>query len=252
MLTRRVIACLDIRAGQVVKGTRFRDLQNMGDPAQLAARYEQQGADEIVVLDVSATLEERGAALEAVTQIRSQLSIPLTVGGGVQQVDDVSKLLAAGADKVAINSAAVKSPRLISDAADLFGRQCIVLAIDARRDVGAVGWQVVIRSGSSPTPLDAVAWAREGASRGCGEVLLTSVDRDGTGQGYDGDLIKAVSTAVSVPVIASGGAAHPPDMVAAVKYGADAVLAAGMLHRGEWTIQDVKRELQRNGVEVRP
>lgn len=251
MLTRRVIACLDIRAGHVVKGTRFRDLQNMGDPSVLAALYEQQGADEIVVLDVSATLEDRGAAIDAIQQIRSRLSIPLTVGGGVRQVEDVARLLAAGADKVAMNSAAVQTPQLLSQAADVFGKQCIVLAIDARCSTEANSWQVVVRSGCVPTHLDAVAWAREGVARGCGEILLTSVDRDGTGGGYDGELIETVSNAVSVPVIASGGASTPSDMLAALRRGADAVLAAGIFHRGEWTIQHVKQELQRNGVEVR-
>jgi imidazoleglycerol phosphate synthase cyclase subunit len=251
MLTRRVIACLDIRAGQVVKGTRFRDLQNMGNPAELAALYEKQGADEIVVLDVSATLEERAAAIDAVKQVRSKLSIPLTVGGGVREVTDVAKLLAAGADKVAINSAAVATPQLLSWAADQFGKQCIVLAIDARRDRSSSGWQVVVRSGSSPTMLDAVAWAREGVDRGCGEILLTSVDRDGTGSGYDGDLIEAVSAAVSVPVIASGGASNSADMLAAIDRGADAVLAAGIFHRGEWTVADVKQKFQQHAVEVR-
>lgn len=251
MLTRRVIACLDVRAGVVVKGTRFQNLRNIGDPAELALSYEVQGADEIVVLDVSATLEERGAAIDAVRRVRSQLSIPLTVGGGVCSSQDVATLLDAGADKIALNSAAVRTPALLSEVAERFGRQCIVLAIDAIRVPGQATWYAVVRSGSDRTGVDVVAWAKRGAVLGCGEILLTSWDQDGTGTGYDGDLIHAVSAAVNVPVVASGGAAGPMDMLAALRCGADAVLAAGIFHRGEWTVDAVKRDLQSNGIEVR-
>jgi imidazole glycerol-phosphate synthase subunit HisF len=251
MLTRRVIACLDIRAGSVVKGTRFQDLKTVGDPAELAMLYEAQGADEVVVLDVSATVEERSAALDAVRRVRSNLSIPLTVGGGVRSITDVTALLDAGADKVAINSGAVKSPALLSEAADRFGRQCIVLAVDAMRQAVQPPWYVMVRSGSERTGLDVVEWVQRGVALGCGEVLLTSWDQDGTGGGYDAELIDAVSRVVDVPVIASGGAAGPADMLVALKAGADAVLAAGIFHRGEWTVCAIKRELLAYGIEVR-
>lgn len=253
MLTRRVIACLDIRDGEVVKGTRFQSLVSSGDPARLAARYQEQGADEVVMLDVSATNEGRAAALSTVALLRRELSIPLTVGGGVRTVDDVERLLEAGADKVAINTAATSRPGVIDEAAALFGGQCVVVAIDAKRDTGSPAdkWRVVIRSGVDVTTTDAVAWAREVAGRGAGELLLTSWDRDGTGNGYDLALTSAVSAAVSVPVIASGGASGPADMVAALHAGADAVLAAGILHRGEWTIGDLKSALRERGMEVR-
>jgi imidazole glycerol-phosphate synthase subunit HisF len=252
MLTTRLIACLDVRDGEVVKGTRFQSLVRSGDPARLAARYQEQGADELVMLDVSATNEGRAAALGTVASLRRELSIPLTVGGGVRAIADIERLLEAGADKVAINTAAMSRPDVIDEAAALFGRQCIVVAIDAKRDTSpAEHWRVVVRSGVGVTATDAVAWAREAARRGAGELLLTSWDRDGTGSGYDLALTRAVSAAVSVPVIASGGAAGPADMLAALQAGADAVLAAGVLHRGEWTIVDLKAALRTGGVEVR-
>jgi cyclase len=250
MLTRRVIPCLDVDAGRVVKGVRFAGLRDAGDPAELAAEYERQGADEIVVLDVSATPQGRGNQREVTSAVRARVSIPLTVGGGVRSLDDARALLEAGADKVAVNTAAVRRPALLEELAARFGAQCVVLAIDSRsRDGG--GWEVVVTSGSEVAGLDAVRWARDGAARGAGEILLTSWDRDGTGSGYDLDLLRAVTGAVSVPVIASGGAAGPEDLLAALGAGADAVLAASIFHDGRWTVGDAKSWLAQRGVEVR-
>ncbi|MGD9523011.1 MAG: imidazole glycerol phosphate synthase subunit HisF [Gemmatimonadales bacterium] len=250
MLTRRIIPCLDTRDGRVVKGINFQGLRDAGSPAELAARYEAQGADEIVILDVVATDRGRAHALETVREVRQVLSIPLTVGGGVRAVADAERLLDAGADKVAVNSAACDRPALLTELADRFGVQCIVLAIDAAR--AAEGWRVFRRSGSEATGRDAVAWATEGATLGAGEILLTSIDRDGTRSGYDLDLLRAVSDAVTVPVIASGGARTAGDFVAAVGAGADAVLAASMFHDGDTTVAAVKQRLTEAGVEVRP
>jgi imidazoleglycerol phosphate synthase cyclase subunit len=244
-LTRRVIPCLDVRDGRVVKGVRFQDLRDEGDPAELAASYEAQGADEIVMLDVTATLERREAAHETVRRIRASIGIPLTVGGGVRSIDDADRLLRAGADKVSVNSAAVRDPDLVARLAEEFGAQCTVLAIDARDG------EVVVRSGSERTGLDAEAWAREACRLGAGEILLTSWDRDGTREGYDLEMIARVASVVEAPVIASGGAAGPDHMAAALAAGADAVLAASVFHQGVWTVARIKDELAALGVEVR-
>ena len=250
MLMRRVIPCLDVRAGRVVKGVRFQNLRDSGDPAELAARYEADGADEIVLLDISATPDNRATAADTVARVRRSLSIPLTVGGGVRSDDDMGRLLGAGADKVAINTAVVTDPGLISRCADRFGAQCVVLAADAARTAGS--WIVVTRSGDERTSLDAVAWTHQAEARGAGEILLTSWDRDGSRSGYDLDLIAAVASSVRVPVIASGGAADAGHMLDALRAGADAVLAAGVFHDGVTTVAAVKRSLAAAGGEVRP
>ncbi len=252
MLSRRIIPCLDVRDGRVVKGVRFQNLRDTGDPAELAARYEAEGADEITLLDVSATPEGRGAAAQTVAQVRRVLSIPLTVGGGVREVADVARLLDSGADKVGVNTAAVAQPDLITSCANRFGAQCMVIAIDAAESTEARGrWVVKVRSGTSATTMDAVAWARRAAELGAGEVLLTSWDRDGTRSGYDLALTRAVSEAVGIPVVASGGAAGPEDLIQALAAGADAVLAASIFHDGECTIASIKRYLAARGVEIR-
>jgi imidazole glycerol-phosphate synthase subunit HisF len=261
MLMRRIIPCLDVHDGRVVKGVRFSELRDSGDPVELAVRYESQGADELALLDVSATPEGRRTAATVVAAIRRELSIPLTVGGGVRALDDISALLGAGADKVAINTAAVLDPSLIQEGARRFGRQCIVLAIDARAAAGTGGgagsaggagaWEVIVRSGTSRLPLCAVEWAQRGAELGAGEILLTSWDRDGTRSGYDLALTRAVANTVSIPVIASGGAARPQHLLEALLAGADAVLAASIFHTGEFTVGDVKSFLQQHSVEIR-
>ncbi len=251
MLTRRVIPCLDCRDGRVVKGVRFSRLRDVGSPIECAEAYQTQGADEILLLDVSATPEGRDNQVETVRAVRETLSIPLTVGGGIRGVENARGLLEAGADKVAINTAAVHNAALIDELARHFGCQCIVLAVDAVRN-GRGRWRVAIHSGQRHTELDAIAWCREGAQRGAGEILLTSWDRDGTRTGYDLKLLAAVTIAVTVPVIASGGAAAPEHMLAALHAGADAVLAASIFHEAEYTVKDVKNYLARNGIEVRP
>lgn len=249
--TARVIPCLDIKDGRVIKGVRFHGLRDAGSPIERAAVYEAQGADELVILDVSATPEARTTAVEVVRSIRARLGIPLTVGGGVRGLDDVGRLLDAGADKVAINTAAVVEPALLDAMAARFGRQCVVVAIDAAARTGEAGWEVVVRSGKQRTGLDAVAWARAAERRGAGEVLLTSFDRDGTRSGYDLALVAAVSAATRVPVIASGGASTSEHLRAALAAGADAVLAASIFHDDETTVGEVKADLQRAGVRVR-
>jgi imidazole glycerol-phosphate synthase subunit HisF len=258
MLCSRVIPCLDVRAGRVVKGVRFRSLRDVGDPAELAARYEDQGADEVVILDVSATLEERLAGLEAVGRVRRRLSIPLTVGGGLRTVEDCGRLLSAGADRVSVNSAAIARPELVRELAERFGSQCVVVAIDAApRQVAAgaskdrPGWTVAARSATVPIALDPAAWAADCARLGAGEVLLTSIDRDGTGDGYDLALLSAVCGAVPIPVIASGGASSPMDLLAALNAGASAVLVASILHDNQWTVSQLKSFLADQGTEVR-
>jgi imidazoleglycerol phosphate synthase cyclase subunit len=255
MLSRRVIPCLDVRAGRVVKGVRFRSLRDVGDPADLAAKYEGQGADEIVILDVSATLEERLAGLEAVQRVRRCLAIPLTVGGGLRTVADAARLLSAGADRVSVNSAAIARPALVRELAERFGSQCVVVAIDAAckqvTDGSAGRWTVAARSATVSVALEPRAWAAECAALGAGEVLLTSIDRDGTGSGYDLPLLAAVSTAAPIPVIGSGGASSPRDMLAALRAGASAVLVASMLHDNRWTVSQLKEFLADQGVEVR-
>lgn len=249
MLLPRIIPCLDIKDGRVVKGIRFQGLRDAGDPVELAAAYADQGADELVVLDVSATPEGRGHALDVVRAVREVLPLPLTVGGGVREIADAEALLTAGADKVATNTAAVSRPGLLDELAGRFGCQCTVLALDAASN--GDGWEVVVRSGRDRTGIDAIAWATEAVDRGAGEILLTSWDRDGTGSGYDLDLLTAMRRAVPVPIIASGGADGPVHMVEALKAGADAVLAATIFHDGHTTVTNLKAELAGFGVEVR-
>jgi imidazole glycerol-phosphate synthase subunit HisF len=249
MLKTRIIPCLDVNAGRVVKGVRFQNLRDSGDPTSLALSYQQQGADELVVLDISATPEGRGHQLEVITDIRKQLAIPLTVGGGVRRAADVEQLLLAGADKVALNTAAVSNPELIGEIAERFGRQCTVLAIDAVRKNH--GWKVVTHSGSKTIDLDVIRWAQQGVAAGAGEILLTSFDRDGTQAGYDLELLTAVSSAVSVPVIASGGAQTAQHLKQAIDAGADAVLAASIFHDNKTTVSALKQELMALGIEVR-
>jgi imidazoleglycerol phosphate synthase cyclase subunit len=250
-LAARVIPCLDIRDGVVVKGIRFQQLRSAGDPVEAAARYEAQGGDEVVVLDVSATPEGRGHAVDTVRRVRPVLSIPMTVGGGVRQVDDAARLLEVGADKVGVNTAAIRRPELIGEMASRFGAQCMVLAVDAAATSPGT-WEVVVESGTRRTGLDVVDWCVKGASLGAGEILLTSWDRDGTRLGYDTALVATVSAAVDVPVIASGGAANADHMVAALRAGASAVLVASVLHDGDTTIADIKAVLAGAGVVVRP
>jgi imidazoleglycerol phosphate synthase cyclase subunit len=250
MLTARIIPCLDVSHGRVVKGVRFQGLRDAGDPAERALAYEEQGADEIVILDVSATHEGRGHQHETVRRVREVLSIPLTIGGGVRVLDDALDLLGAGADKVSVNTAAVTRPELLSEIADRFGRQCCVLAIDAAfRDSR---FEVLVKGGREGTGIDALEWAREGERRGAGEILLTSWDRDGTRSGYDLELTRAVARAVHVPVVASGGANSPEHIREAFAAGADAVLAASIFHDGDLTVGDVKLHLQEHGIRVRP
>lgn len=249
MLTMRIIPCLDVRDGRVVKGVRFQGLRDAGDPAELAEVYEAAGADELVVLDVSATTEGRGTQLETVRRVRARLSIPLTVGGGVRADEDAAALLDAGADKVSVNTAAVQDPALLTRMAKRFGRQCTVLALDAAQ--AGEGWEVVTLSGRHRTGMDAVAWARQAVERGAGEILLTSWDRDGTRSGYDLPLLAAVSAAVEVPVIASGGAATAGHMAEALHAGASAVLAASIFHDGDTTVAELKEALAAAGLEVR-
>lgn len=251
MLTRRVIPCLDVTEGRVVKGVRFQGLRDAGDPAELARRYADDGADELVFLDVSATPQARSTAARTVELVRAVVNIALTVGGGVRTLDDAARLLNAGADKVGVNTAAVDRPGLIAEIAQRFGRQCTVVAIDAARRPAAPGWQVVTRSGSDRRDLDAVEWAARAASLGAGEILLTSWDRDGTGEGYDLPLLAAASSAARVPVIASGGARTIDHLAQAFDSGAHAVLAASIFHDGERTVADVKRDLAARGIPVR-
>lgn len=251
MLRRRVIPCLDVANGRVVKGTRFVDLVDEGDPPELAERYAAQGADELVFLDISAAPEGRATLLEIVERTARRAFIPLTVGGGVRSVDEMRAVLRAGGDKVSLNTAAVADPSLISRCAARFGSQAVVVAIDARATRDG-RWEVLVKGGREPTPLDAVGWARQAAELGAGELLVTSIDRDGTQSGFDTRLLRAISSAVSVPVIASGGAAGPADFVAAVTDGgADAVLAASIFHRRIHLIGDVKAAMAAAGLPVR-
>jgi cyclase len=251
MLRTRVIPCLDVANGRVVKGTRFVDLVDEGDPPELAERYAGEGADELVFLDISAAPEGRGTLLEIVERTARRAFIPLTVGGGVRSVDEMREVLRAGADKVSLNTAAVADPGLIAACARRFGNQAVVVAIDAlARPDG--GWEVVVKGGRESTGLDAVTWARHATERGAGELLVTSIDRDGTQSGFDTDLLRAITDAVTVPVIASGGAAAPADFVAAVvDGGADAVLAASIFHRRQHSIADVKAAMAAAGLSVR-
>ena len=245
----RLVPCLDVRDGRVVKGTRFLSLRDAGDPVEAAARYASDGADEIVFLDISATPEGRGAAREVVERTARTLFVPLTVGGGVRSAADAERLLRAGADRISVNSAAVERPDLLDELSRAFGTQCVVLAVDAIRAGGT--WTVRTEAGRRAWDRDAVAWAREGADRGCGEVLLTSIDRDGTGRGYDLELLEEVVAAVNVPVIASGGAGAYDHLVDAARAGASALLVAGTFHRGELTIRGAREALACAGVPVR-
>jgi len=250
MLTTRIIPCLDVRDGRIVKGVRFQGLRDAGDPAERAELYETQGADELVLLDVSATPEGRDNAIDTVQKVREVLAIPLTVGGGIRRTEDATRLLDAGADKVSVNTAAVADPALLTRLASRFGAQCTVLAIDAVADA-AGGWGVMVRSGAERVGRNAVDWAVEAVERGAGEILLTSWDRDGTRSGYDTDLLAAVSSAVRVPVIASGGADSAEHMIEAARAGASAVLAASIFHDGDTAVADVKAILAAAGLEVR-
>lgn len=251
MHTKRIIPCLDVKAGRVVKGTNFVGLRDAGDPVELAATYDIEGADELVFLDITASVEERKAMLDVINKTAGEVFMPLTVGGGISTVDDIRNALRAGADKTSVNSAAVKNPQLIAEGAKLFGSQCIVLAIDARR-CGENKWEVYVHGGRTPTGIDAVEWAKQGVALGAGEILLTSMDADGTKNGYDIPLTKAVSEAVNVPVIASGGAGKLEDFYEVLaEGGADAVLAASVFHYKTFTIQQVKEYLRDRGIEVR-
>ena len=252
MPAKRIIPCLDVDAGRVVKGVRFVDLRDAGDPAELAAAYDRAGADEIVFLDITASHEERRTLLDAVARTADQVFIPLTVGGGVRTVEDMQGLLSHGADKVSVNSAALADATLITRCAEVFGSQCVVLAIDARRRDDGRGWEVYSHGGRRAAGRDAVEWAAEGERLGAGEILLTSMDRDGTQDGYDLDLTAAVSRAVRLPVIASGGAGRAQHLYEALTVGgAEAALAASIFHFGDLTIAAVKEELAANGLEVR-
>lgn len=249
MLKKRVIVCLDVKDGRVVKGHQFKDLRDVGDPVALAQRYEAEGADEIVFLDVSASHEGRGTLLDSVQRTAERLFVPLTVGGGVRTVDDMAALLRAGADKVSVNSSAVARPELLSEGAERFGAQCIVLSVDGARNGDR--WVAYTHGGRRPTELDAVEWAAEGARLGAGEILLTSIDRDGARTGYDLDFTGAVADAVRVPVIASGGAGEARHLVDAFRVGAQASLVAGILHDGMTTVSALKDELNSAGIDVR-
>jgi imidazole glycerol-phosphate synthase subunit HisF len=253
MLRRRVIPCLDVANGRVVKGTRFVDLVDAGDPPELAERYAREGADELVFLDITAAPEGRATLLDIVERTARRAFVPLTVGGGVRSVDEMREVLRAGADKVSLNTAAVADPALITACAARFGSQAVVVAIDARHAAATPsGFEVVVRGGRQATGLDAVEWAVRATALGAGELLVTSIDRDGTGAGFDTELLRAIGDRVEVPVIASGGAAGPADFVAAVRDGgADAVLAAGIFHRGEVSIDEVKAAMAAAGLPVR-
>ncbi|QHI67980.1 imidazole glycerol phosphate synthase subunit HisF [Tichowtungia aerotolerans] len=255
MLAKRIIPCLDVTGGRVVKGVQFVDLIDAGDPVECAKAYEEQGADELTFLDITASSDGRDTMVDIVRRCAEQVFMPLTVGGGIRTAADVRRMLNAGADKVSFNTAAINNPDILNECSEQFGAQCTVLAIDARRndpDDPSKGWTVYTHGGRNPTELDAVDWAVEGVTRGAGEILLTSMDADGTKDGYDLELTRAVSEAVGVPVIASGGAGTVDHMVDAVTEGkADAVLAASIFHFGEFTIREVKEQMAAKGVTVR-
>ena len=257
MVRLRVIPCLDVKDGRVVKGVRFQGLRDAGDPVERAVAYAASGADELCLLDVSATREGRGSAVETVRAVRAAIGIPLTVGGGVRRIEDAARLLDAGADKVAVNTAALERPELIAEIRARLGAQCTVLSLDAARREGAdrpdspPGWEVVVEGGTRRTGTDAVEWARQAVSLGAGEILATSWDRDGTGDGYDAELLRALASAVSVPLIASGGARTAGHMETALDAGASAVLAASIFHDGVTTVRQIKLELARSGRDVR-
>ena len=252
MYAKRVIPCLDVKNGRVVKGVSFVNLRDAGDPVECAVAYDKKGADELVLLDITATNEGRGTMVDIVTRVAKSIFIPFTVGGGIRTTDDFKELLRAGADKISVNSAAVRNPDLINEAAQKFGSQCVVCAIDAKRRAEG-GWEVYLNGGRLPTGIDAVEWAKEAVSRGAGEILLTSMDCDGQKTGYDIELTKAVSEVVGVPVIASGGAGALEHFYDALTVGkADAVLAASLFHFNEIPIADLKAYLQKQGIPVRP
>jgi len=250
VLAKRIIPCLDVTAGRVVKGVNFVELKDAGDPVEISRRYNDEGADELTFLDITASSDDRDLILHIIEDVASQVFIPLTVGGGVRKVEDVRRLLNAGADKVGINTAAVANPQLVADATDYFGSQCIVVAIDAKRN--GDHWEVFTHGGRKPTGLDAVEWARKMENFGAGELLLTSMDRDGTRSGFDLDLTRRISDAVDIPIIASGGVGTLQHLVEGVQQGhADAVLAASIFHFGEYTVGEAKRYMKQQGIEVR-
>ena len=249
MITTRIIPCLDVKNGRVVKGIKFGNLTDTGLPLELAIKYQNQNADEIVILDIAATPDEKKHRVEIVKEIRRELNIPITVGGGVRTTDDARALLLAGADKVAINTAAVNEPQLISEMANQFGRQCTILALDARKN--GDNWEVCTHSGRKSAGIDAIQWARRAKDLGAGEILLTSWDRDGSLEGYDTDMICAIAESVNIPIIASGGASKPEDMIDAVKAGASAVLAASIFHYNTFTVNQIKEVLNQNNIRVR-
>jgi cyclase len=251
MLAKRIIPCLDVNAGRVVKGVNFGNLRDAGDPVEIARRYDEQGADELTFLDITASSDERDIIVSVIERVADQVFIPLTVGGGVRTVPDVRRLLNAGADKISINTAAVTNPRLVADAAGKYGSQCIVVAIDAKR-AGAGRWEVFTHGGRKSTGLDAIEWALKMAELGAGEILLTSMDRDGTRMGFDIELTRAVAQAVTVPVVASGGVGNLEHLAAGILEGkADAVLAASIFHYGEYTIGEAKNFMASRGIEMR-
>lgn len=251
MLAKRIIPCLDVKGGRVVKGRSFVSLRDAGDPVECGRRYSDEGADELVFLDITATLESRETIRELVWRVAEQVFIPFTVGGGISSVEHIRSLLTAGADKVSINTAAVRNPQLVREASEAFGSQCIVVAIDAKRRDG--GWEVYVSAGTTPTGLDALGWAREVERLGAGEILLTSIDADGHTAGYDIQLNAAISEAVSIPVIASGGAGDPEDIYRVLTEGkADAALAASIFHYGTHPVAEVKRYLRQRGIHIRP
>jgi cyclase len=255
MLAKRIIPCLDVDAGRVVKGVKFVDIRDAGDPVEVARRYNEEGADEITFLDITASSDERDTIVHVVEQVASQVFIPLTVGGGIRTAEDIRRMLNAGADKVAINTAAVFNPEFVKQATERFGSQCIVVAIDAKQ-VSTEGeplkWELFTHGGRKPTGLDAVAWAKRMADYGAGEILLTSMDRDGTKIGFDNQLTRAIAEAVPIPVIASGGVGNLQHLVDGIKLGeADAVLAASIFHFAEYSIDEAKRFMQDQGIEVR-
>ncbi|MDX6648539.1 MAG: imidazole glycerol-phosphate synthase subunit HisF [Solirubrobacteraceae bacterium] len=261
---KRVIPCLDVDAGRVVKGTKFLDLRDAGDPVELAAFYDREGADEVIFLDITATHDKRETVVELARRAADDVFVPFTIGGGIRSVEDAQAVLDAGADKVSVNSAAVARPSLLGELAERFGNQCVVLAVDAKRvgnggrsgggsgEGGAPSWEVFVAGGRTPTGLDAVEWAREAVERGAGEIMLTSMDRDGTKDGYDLALTTAVAEAVGVPVIASGGAGELDHLVEGIEAGADAVLCASIFHYGKYSVREAKEHLAAAGIAVRP
>ena len=251
----RVIPCLDVDAGRVVKGTKFKNLRDAGDPVELAAHYDREGADEIVFYDITASYEGRNTATQLARRTAEEVFVPYTIGGGVRTADDMRAMLRAGADKVSVNSAAVSNPDLINEGAERFGSQCVVLSVDVKRRESvpgsAPGWEVYLNGGRVNTGMDALSWLVEGERRGAGEFVLNSMDADGTEAGYDLELISAVAGKTNVPIVASGGAGGPEDMISAVKAGAGAVLAASIFHFGEWSIAEVKKHMREAGIPVR-